>query len=84
MAQRKKGIRLRAYDESLGTAYVELWDHPHELVPGIVKRSVDVHRLIEGNNGPKITFDFDANGVVIGIEILYPTEYVEAEGEAPT
>lgn len=74
-----KGIRLRMYEESPGTAYVELWDHPHRIVGGIVKRSVELHQIVENYDGPRLTLDFDGEGRPIGIEIIYPTSYGNEE-----
>ena len=67
----KQSIRVRIYEGNAGTAYIELRDHPHELVPGIVKRSVDLQRLIPDCYGPRITLDFDEHDRPIGIEIIY-------------
>ncbi len=53
-------FRLRCYDESPHTAYLELPDHPEGLVPGIVKRTVDVHAIIADYHGPRLSIDFDA------------------------
>ena len=55
------------------TYYLELRDHPHELVAGVSKKTVAIHGLIDGYEGPAIYLDLDANNRPIGIEILYPT-----------
>jgi hypothetical protein len=68
----KKYIRLRTYEDDHHQSYVELADHPHELVSHCVQRSIRVHNLIENYDGPSIVIDFDENNRAIGIEILYP------------
>ena len=70
-------MRLRAYEESPTAAYVELVDYPTENQSGCVIRSVRIDQIITNYDGPKITIDFDANGIAIGIEILYPFEYAQ-------
>jgi hypothetical protein len=66
-----KSIRLRTQTNDYHQAYVELADHPHELVAGCVKRTVRIHELVPDYDGPSIAIDFDASGKAIGIEILY-------------
>ncbi|MHC2067359.1 DUF2283 domain-containing protein [Bremerella sp. T1] len=68
----KKYLQLRTHEEGLSAAYLELADHPHELVSGLVKKTVQVHQLIPEYDGPGLAIDFDAEGKAIGIEILYP------------
>jgi hypothetical protein len=53
-------------------AYVELYDHPHELAPGIVAKTIQLDEVIEGlaQQKTQINLDFDSDGVVIGIELL--------------
>jgi hypothetical protein len=75
----KKFVRLRIYNENYHTTYVELADHPHESVFGCVRRSVNIHNLVEDYDGPAITIDFDEKNRAIGIEILYPYTDEEAE-----
>jgi hypothetical protein len=67
-----KKMVLRSYDNDPRTVYLELVDHPHELVPGIAKRTVAIHELIPDYDGPYIALDFNDRGKAIGIEILYP------------
>lgn len=67
----RKSIRLRTYDDNYHAAYVELADHPHEPTP-CVRKTVRIHNLIDGYDGPGIAIDFDENNRAIGIEILYP------------
>ena len=67
----KRKLRLRTYNDDHRTAYLELLDHPHQLVPGCAKRTVDIHNLIPDYEGPGLFIDFDEQGRAIGIEILY-------------
>lgn len=69
-------MRLRTYDGSLTVAHLELIDFPRDTPAGCVKKSVEVHNSIPNYDGPKITVDFDSNGLAIGIEILYPSDYL--------
>lgn len=65
-------LTLREADDG-NTYYLELRDHPHEVVAGVSKKTVALHGLIEGYDGPAMYLDLDANNRPIGIEILYPT-----------
>ncbi len=67
-------MRLRQYPGEEGAAYLELLDHPQNLTPGIVKRSVDIHGMIEGYVGPRLALHFDGEGFPVGLEILYASE----------
>jgi Protein of unknown function (DUF2283) len=69
----KKYVHLRTYEGDNRQTYVDLADHPHELT-SCVRRTVRVHNLIEGYDGPSIAIDFDENNRAIGIEILYAYE----------
>lgn len=71
---KRKSLRLRQYPSNPCTAYLELLAFPEVATPGLVKRSINIHSLIEGYEGPGLCVDFDAQGVAVGIEILYPTE----------
>ena len=70
-------IRLRTYEEfpeykgNIGEAYVELRDFPHANPLGCVKKSIDIHNLIDNYYGPRLCLDFNEDGIAIGIEILY-------------
>jgi uncharacterized protein YuzE len=55
-------------------AYLELRDYPLIPTPGVSKRTVNVHELIENYDGPSLFIDFDADGKAIGIEVLYPSQ----------
>ena len=69
-----KEMRLRQRAEEPGVAYLELHDHPHVLTRGLCKRTVDIHELIENYSGPRISIDFNSQGLPVGIEILYPMD----------
>jgi hypothetical protein len=68
-----KQLRLVHPDGHSWTAYLELHDHPHKLVRGIVAKTIRLHSLIDDYNGPALNLDLDHSGRAIGIEILYPT-----------
>lgn len=68
----KKYLRLRTY-EDYHQAYLELVDHPHRPVR-CVHRTVRIHDLIDGYDGPTLAIDFDEHNRAIGIEILYAYE----------
>jgi hypothetical protein len=50
-------------------AYVRLPGHPG-AVPGVVKETVSLREMMPHYTGPDVNLDFDANSVLIGIEIL--------------
>ncbi len=50
-------------------AYVSLPGHPGSA-PGVVKRSIQLRELMPHYVGPDLILDFDAVGILIGIEIL--------------
>jgi hypothetical protein len=64
-------VRLRNHPGEQA-AYVELYDHPHELVPGIVTKTIDLAEVINGlaQQRTQIKLDFNRLGVVIGIELV--------------
>jgi hypothetical protein len=64
----RRHFRLKTYDFP-GVAYLELLDHPVELVAGIVTRTVDVAYLIDNYVGPRIKINFDKENRPIGIGI---------------
>jgi hypothetical protein len=65
MATRK--LDLKAGD----VAYVSLPGHRHEH--GSVSKMVNLDDLMPDYHGPRIHFDFDADGQLLGIEILVPS-----------
>jgi hypothetical protein len=84
-------IRLRTHAGEDGVAYLELaaypalkaqLEHPgdpHELEAVSIARSIQIHGLIEGYNGPALCLELDKDGRAIGIEILYPLGDCESE-----
>lgn len=72
--KKKLDIQLRLPKGSGDIAYLELRDHPHKLTPGLVKRTVRLHNLVEGYIGPGIAIDFDGLNRAVGIEIIYPSK----------
>jgi hypothetical protein len=75
----KQYLRLRHHEGS-DAYYLELRDHPHELVYGIAKRTVNLHAAIAGYDGPGLHLDLDEHNRPIGIEILYRTS--DDDGDA--
>jgi hypothetical protein len=71
---KKSRVQLKVNEGSDDVAYVELRDHPHQPTFGLVQRSVDIHQLIEGYLGPRISIEFDKMNRPIGIEIIYASE----------
>lgn len=71
MNDSEKQILPRTYEHDFHQAYVELADHPHEVVSGLVAKTVRIHNLIDGYDDPGIAIDFDQQGRAAGIEILY-------------
>jgi hypothetical protein len=70
-----KIMKLRTYPgREHATSYLELRDHPHESAFGLVKRTVNLHELIDGFVGPRLTLGFDQYDRPVGIEIIYPSE----------
>ena len=59
------------------TAYLKLPTHPGELRGA---RSVTLADVMGAYKGPYVVFDFDANDVLVGIEIIVEDEDDE-EGE---
>jgi Protein of unknown function (DUF2283) len=70
----KKYMRLRSYEGRYDTAYLELQDHPHKPMHGLVTRTVNIHDLIDGYDGPSLVLEFNDSNRPIGIEILYPSQ----------
>lgn len=55
-------------DDEVG--YVSLLTHPAGSKPGVVKKSIELRGVLNEYEGPDLVLDFDAAGVLIGIEIL--------------
>lgn len=50
-------------------AYLKLATHPASL-PAVVKKTVALSDVLGVYEGPEVNLDFDADGVLIGIEIV--------------
>jgi hypothetical protein len=62
-------IELKVSGDDEDVAYVRLPSHPGEIA-GVVKRTVKLRDMMPDYEGPDLHLDFDANNVLIGIEIL--------------
>jgi hypothetical protein len=51
------------------TVYVAMPDYPKEIVPGVVKKSVSLDDIYD-YDGPRVQLDFDADGRLIGVEVV--------------
>jgi hypothetical protein len=60
-------LEVSADDEDV--AYVRLPAHPGP-VPGTVKKTMRLREMLPDYGDPDLNLDFDANNVLIGIEIL--------------
>lgn len=63
------GVKLVS-DIFANASYLTLPDHPGRGAKGCVANSIPLDQVIEGYEGPDVVLDFDANGRLIGIEIL--------------
>lgn len=63
------GVEL-VRDIFANASYVTLPDHPGRGSRGCVANSIPLDQIIESYEGPDVVLDFDANGRLIGIEIL--------------
>lgn len=57
-------------DTCANASYLILPGHPGRGTKGCVANSVPLDQLITGYDGPDVTLDFDAQGRLIGIEVL--------------
>ena len=51
--------------------YLRLPDHPDGVVTGCVAHTVRLSDLIPEHQGPDVFLDYDKDGVLIGIELLF-------------
>jgi hypothetical protein len=51
-------------------AYLYLSTHPGKGLPNIVAQQRTLSELYGSYSGPELIFDFDNNGVLIGVEVL--------------
>ncbi|MNE11603.1 hypothetical protein D3C87_228150 [compost metagenome] len=61
-------LKVSEDDDSVG--YLYLPDHPKKLVVGLTKKQVHLRSLIDQYKGPDILLDFNADNVLVGIEII--------------
>ena len=64
----KKFIRIKLVGEEARTAYAYL--PGHRSLAGEVSKTLSLDALVEGYKGPRVHFDFNDAGELIGIEIL--------------
>ena len=62
-------IALKVSEGDDGVAYLYLPAHPGEATQGSVSKQVRLSDLLN-YSGPDLYLDFDANGCLIGVEIL--------------
>lgn len=62
-------VKLEISDDNQGVGYLYLPGHPKLTIPGLVKRTVSISKLLENYNGVPLYLDFDKNNKLIGIEI---------------
>lgn len=69
MAENGK-IELQVSEDEPGVAYLRLPAHPGRGTRGAVQKTLSIYDLLPNYCGPDLEFDFDANGELIGVEIL--------------
>ncbi|WP_197026649.1 DUF2283 domain-containing protein [Caulobacter sp. UNC358MFTsu5.1] len=57
-------------DSAAGASYLTLPLHPGRGTWGCVANTIPLDQIIEGYKGPDVNLDFDAQGRLIGIEVL--------------
>lgn len=67
--QKFESCRGHSGDDN-GVGYLTLPSHPNKMVPGVVKKSIDLVDIVEGYKGPQVILDFDKDDVLIGIEVI--------------
>ncbi len=70
----KTEIRLRQRPEEPGAAYLELYGYKEQFDPPSIGKTICVFDVIDNYLGPKLNFNFNSDGRLIGIEILYPID----------
>ena len=60
-------LNVSADDEEV--AYLQLPTHPGSSA-GVVKKSVSLSDVLGPCEGPDLVLDFDADGVLIGVEVI--------------
>jgi Protein of unknown function (DUF2283) len=62
-------ISLAVNPDDRDVAYLSLPDHPGKGTPGVVSKTVRLASLLP-YKGPDLYLDFDAQGRLIGVEVL--------------
>jgi hypothetical protein len=62
-------FQLSVSEDDAEVAYLKLPTHPGS-VEGAVKKTVSLRDVLGSYSGPDVNLDFDASGVLVGIEIL--------------
>jgi hypothetical protein len=70
-------IRVKLIGHDSHTAYVALPGYPEKPVLGVVSKTICLDDLVDGLKGPRVNLDFNAEGILIGIEILVSDGAVE-------
>lgn len=65
-----RNIRLKVSKGDPEVAYLYLPDHPKKTVCGIVRKQIRLLEILPDCKGPDIYLDFNAEDVLVGIEIL--------------
>ncbi|QRO01445.1 DUF2283 domain-containing protein [Archangium violaceum] len=61
-------FELRVSEDAQDVAYLRLPSHPGETCK--MSKSIRLAELMGSYTGPDVVFDFDQDGVLVGIEIL--------------
>jgi hypothetical protein len=65
----KRAMQLEVSEDDEDVAYLRLPGHPGTR-PGVVKKTVNLRSVLGDYSGPDLNLDFDADNVLIGVEIL--------------
>ncbi len=63
-------IKIKMEDVYSDTAYIALPGYPDPVRSGVVAKTIPMETLIANFHGPRVNFDFNEEGLLIGIEIL--------------
>ena len=64
----KIDLKISEDDDEVGYLYFP--SHPRSGISGISKKQIELASIIKDYNGPDIILDFNAENVLIGMEIL--------------
>lgn len=62
-------IKVKMLYPDSDTIYIALPGYPEPVKPGVVKKSVSLDDIYD-YQGPRVQFDFDENGNLIGVEVV--------------